>query len=114
MYCATTHRTRVVMGAALICMITVAAPNAAAQDNYLDMLDAYSDDVQQGASSADDKTGVNSRFTFEGQLRRNFKGSYVLYTKLTDVSKDIVFNKYQETGSVADVRSLIVKLYAQR
>ena len=110
----THYKIKIAPHLALACLLLLSAPLVTAQDNYLDMLDAYSDDVQQGASSADDKTGVNSRFTFEGQLRRNFKGSYVLYTKLTDVSKDIVFNKYQETGSVADVRSLIVKLYAQR
>lgn len=83
-----------------------------AQDNYLDMLDAYSDDI--GDSATGGAAADNSRSQFEAQLRRNFKGSYVLYTKLPDESKEVTYNRYLETGRVADVRSLIVKLYAAR
>ena len=87
---------------------------ASAQDNYLDMLDAYSDDVQNGGQSSDGEGASSQRGTFESQLRRNFKGSYVLYSKLSESSKGEVYKKYEETGRVADVRSLIVKLYARR
>jgi len=97
---------------ATVVMLSVTV--ASAQDNYLDMLDAYSDEVKNGGQSDDGEDASSRRGTFESQLRRNFKGSYVLYTKLSDDSKNKVFKKYQETGRVADVRSLIVKLYAQR
>ena len=98
----------------LLVAAMLATTLASAQDNYLDMLDAYSDEVKNGGQSSDGDGVAGQRGTFEGQLRRNFKGSYVLYTKLSDDSKTEVFKKYQETGRVADVRSLIVKLYARR
>ena len=89
-------------------------PLVGAQDNYLDMLEAYADDVDK-----DDGAGIggqqsNNRGAFESQLRRNFKGSYVLYAKLAEPNKEKVFAKYQETGKVSSVRSLIVRLYANR
>lgn len=84
-----------------------------AQSKYLDMLDAYSDEISTPDETAVDEA-VNNHGSFEQQLRRNFKGSYVLYTKLPEKSKQMVYNKYKETGKVADIRSLIVKLYAQR
>lgn len=102
-------------GTLLLSIIVVLSANpASAQDNYLDMLDAYSDDVTNAGQSSDGKADAGKRGTFENQLRRNFKGSYVLYSKLSDASKEEVFKKYQQTGRVADVRSLIVKLYAER
>ena len=85
-----------------------------AQDNYLDMLDAYADDVGKADANGLGGQQKNSRGGFESQLRRNFKGSYVLYTKLTEPKKEQVFARYQETGKVSSVRSLIVKLYANR
>lgn len=97
---------------ALLAMLSINM--ASAQDNYLDMLDAYSNDVTDAGQSSDGKANTSKRGTFESQLRRNFKGSYVLYSKLPDTSKAQVFKKYQETGRVADVRGLIVKLYAER
>ncbi len=99
--------------AALIFLGLTVPTLAAAQDNYLDMLDAYSDEISE-PSSTQVTEAENSRGSFENRLRRNFKGSYVLYTKLPEDNKQMVYNKYRETGKVADIRSFIVKLYAQR
>ena len=88
-------------------IVLLSFTTASAQDNYLDMLDAYSKEV-------DSFDQVQKRGIFEDQLRRNFKGSYVLYSKLSEASKNMVFKTYRKTGRVADVRSLIVKLYAER
>lgn len=100
---------------AVVCCIGLGLCVAAqAQDSYLDMLDAYSDEVSNPNGTLDGDDQTVTRGTFEDQLRRNFKGSYVLYSKLPDESKQIAFDKYQETGRAADVRSLIVKLYANR
>jgi hypothetical protein len=88
---------------------------AHAQDSYLDMLDAYSDDVTDIApGSGSGKDQKNDRGAFESQLRRNFKGSYVLYAKLSETDKEKVFNNFQETGKVSGTRSLIVRLYSNR
>jgi hypothetical protein len=101
-------------GKAVLIILGLTVPAlATAQGDYLDMLDAYSDEISEpGGTPVTD--AENSRGSFENQLRRNFKGSYVLYTKLPEESKQMVYNKYRETGKVADVRSFIVKLYAQR
>jgi len=106
-------RTKAAGSLIVTCVLVAAVTVSSAQDNYLDLLDAYSDDVKtdDGSPEGTEKT---QRGAFESQLRQNFKGSYVLYTKLSDGSKDQVFAKYQETGKVADVRTLIVKLYANR
>lgn len=99
----------------LILAVAVSA-GAPAQDNYLDMLDAYAEDAgdEQSAAAAGGGQAGGNRGAFESQLRRNFKGSYVLYAKLSEPNKEKVFAKYQETGKVSDVRSLIVRLYANR
>lgn len=101
-------------GSLIVASVLVAGVNVScAQDNYLNMLDAYSDDVKTDDGTPEG-TAKTQRGMFESQLRQNFKGSYVLYSKLSDRSKDQVFAKYQETGKVTNVRTLIVKLYANR
>ena len=103
---------RELANAALMLLGLTVPAMTAAQGNYLDMLDAYSDEISEPSGA--EQAAENNRGSFENQLRRNFKGSYVLYTKLPEESKQMIYNKYQKTGKVADIRSFIVKLYAQR
>jgi len=102
------------LGKAVLIVLALMVPELAnAQGDYLDMLDTYSDEITE-PDGGPVTEAENSRGSFENQLRRNFKGSYVLYTKLPEESKQMVYNKYRETAKVSDIRSFIVKLYAQR
>lgn len=101
--------------ATLLCAgLTLSLSTVAQGDPLLDMLNAEADEVTKTKGSTQNNGPEDTRTTFEAELRKNNKGDHYLYMKLPEDSKQVVYNKYRETGKVDTVRSLIVKLYTER
>ena len=96
-------------------------------DNYLDALEAEAKSVQgepdpatakpEASWSHNDmgmadslKPGLRQK-AFEISLKRNFIGSYTVYSRLNTEEKEQVYAAYQQRNDIEELKALIKKLY---
>ena len=84
----------------------------AAEDDYLQSLEAEVDKVEHGVDPAvSEKSGSDmeaQRAAFEELLEGQYRGTYVFYKRLSERSKQEVFLRYAGGAPVKDIRGMIV------
>ena len=102
-------------------------PMASHADDYLNQLEAEAKSIQGKPASATDKPEANwshndmgmaetlkpglRQKAFEISLKRNFIGSYTVYSRLTTAEKNQVYAAYQQRNDIDELKALIKKLY---
>ncbi len=96
-------------------------------DDYLDQLEAEAKSIQDGPGSANAEPEANwshndmgmadtlkpalSQKAFEISLKRNFIGSYTVYSRLNTEEKNQVYAAYQKRNDIDELKALIKQLY---
>ena len=84
----------------------------AADDDYLQSLEAEVDKVEHGVDPAVSQKSRSEmeaqRAAFEELMEDQYRGTYVFYKRLSERSKQEVFLRYAGGASFKDVREMIV------
>ncbi len=120
-------RQRLIPIALLLTAPFFSPPGVSHADDYLNQLEAEAQSIQGKSSPATEKPGASwshndmgmaeslkpglRQKAFEISLKRNFIGSYTVYSRLTTAEKEQVYAAYQQRNDIDELKALIKKLY---
>ena len=84
------------------------------QEAFLDDLDSEIDGMTGTPGRASSAVPEDPRAQFDADLRDRMPGTFVLYTRLSDDKKALVFDEYQVSGDYLRVRRRIMDLRRMR
>ncbi len=94
---------------------------AIAEDDYLSMISSEAQKVDSESSPSAETTApetvkpTDKKYAaFEQELKDQYKGSYFVYMRLSDASKQSVYQDYTSGSSFDEVRKKILSLYSNR
>ncbi|MET0050329.1 MAG: hypothetical protein ABW095_04525 [Candidatus Thiodiazotropha sp.] len=92
---------------------------AIAEDDYLSLISSEAHKVDRESPPTADSTApetvqpVDDKYAaFEQELKDQYKGSYFVYMRLSDASKQSVYQDYTSGSSFDEVRKKILSLYS--
>ncbi|MET0089545.1 MAG: hypothetical protein ABW068_05885 [Candidatus Thiodiazotropha sp.] len=105
---------------ALVFLLSGSLPQTAiAEDDYLSLISSEAQKVDLESSPSADSTASDTvqpaddkHLAFEQELKDQYKGSYFVYMRLSDASKQSVYQDYTSGSSFDEVRKKILSLYS--
>ncbi|MET0068102.1 MAG: hypothetical protein ABW076_17285 [Candidatus Thiodiazotropha sp.] len=105
---------------ALVVILSGSLTQAAiAEDDYLSLISSEAQKVDEESSPSAESAApepvqpVDEKLTmFEQSLKDQYKGSYFVYMRLSDTSKQSVYQDYTSGSSFKEVRKKILSLYS--
>ncbi len=100
-------------------LATATSVKAAAEDDYLKMLEVEAKKVEAPASApaSPDADGLGAQTdigVFENELKRHYPGTHAFYRKLPRRTQEEIYEEYSQGASIEDIRDKIYDRYLNK